>query len=569
MAKRKSKPQKPASDPAGVTREILLTAPDTSVQQILQTIVQQVDDPGRVLAELAAYDPDGRISERAGLLLFTGLRETPPPESVKRELRNGIKPVLEKALPDTAIPDERKMLLTAIYGLAGGQFSSDQYSTLFKDFDSAARKMVGQVEARLSDEASQLEDALSGMEIIEVEEGEPVAKDVEYVARTGSAFASKNPAAAAAMPCAAGAIGIQFAIEPRHVTPYLELFADQRSDRAAWYLAELSRWPAGGEIADKAEIIAERMISAGVTPRCPIDREYSHGFVSMIDGSGSRNVTLFFRTPEGGMDALVLIVNDIVGLKDAWMAFDDSADLEETIYERENDISYAQISLSFARELVADAWALHEKLERPLIGRFFIYRNYMGDEPILPRRREPNLGAYMMEMMVPTPALVRESEDLADYGPYGGLAFSSDAAYEYVRKHLPKRGGKLKRPDFEAFLRDVAVREREQLLSRLAVNLEMEVLAGRATQEVNQLAARTYAALKQQVVPFHEVPYIRTVGEEAAERIIKNLRAGYANQQEANQAGLDMDDEMGRMMQNLQGGWMGGLDENEDEDDER
>lgn len=569
MAKRKSRSQKPAAAPAEAARDILLHTPDLGVQQILQLVVQQIDAPGRVLSELAAYDPDSRIAERAGLLLFTGLRETPPPESVKRELRSGAKAVLAGALPDKSIPDDRKMLLTAIFGLAGGHFSAEEYGGFFKDFDAAARKMVGQVEARLSDEASQLEDALSGMEIIELEQGGPREKDIEYVARTGSAFAAKNPAGSAALTCGAAAIAIEAGIDPQRVVPYLEPFAEQRSDRAAWYLSELARWPAGGEIADKADIIAQRMVTAGATPHCRIDREYSHGFVSMVDGSGSRNLTLFFRTPEGGMDALVLIINDSIGLKDAWMTFDDSAALEEAIYERENDIVYAQISLAFARDVLADAWALHERLDRPLLGRFFIYRNYLGDEPILPRQREPNLGAYMMEMMVPTPALTRKSDELLDYGPYGGLAFSSDPAYAFVRDHLPKRGSRLKKADFEAFLREVEVYERDWLLARMAANLELEALAGRATQDVNQTAARTYVALKQGVVPFHEVPFIRAIAQEAAERIIGNLKAGYASQQEANEAGLAMDDEMSRMIQNLQGGWLGDLEDDEDEDDNR
>ncbi|HSV28156.1 MAG TPA: hypothetical protein VLL76_01320, partial [Candidatus Omnitrophota bacterium] len=177
MAKRKSKSHRPAAGPVQAAREILLTAPDLGVQQILQMVVQQVEEPGRILSELAAYDPDNHIAERAGLLLFTGLRETPPPESVKRELRSGAKAVLASALPDKSIPDDRKMLLTAIYGLAGGHFSTEEYGTFFKDFDAAAQKMVGQVEARLSDEASQLEDALSGMEIMDLEEGGPQEKD--------------------------------------------------------------------------------------------------------------------------------------------------------------------------------------------------------------------------------------------------------------------------------------------------------------------------------------------------------------------------------------------------------
>ena len=77
--------------------------------------------------------------------------------------------------------------------------------------------------------------------------------------------------------------------------------------------------------------MASEMEASGTTPQCTLFREFSHGVVSMVDGVGSRSVTLFFRTPEGGMDALMMILNDIVGMKDAWCAFEDSSDLEATI----------------------------------------------------------------------------------------------------------------------------------------------------------------------------------------------------------------------------------------------
>jgi hypothetical protein len=40
-----------------------------------------------------------------------------------------------------------------------------------------------------------------------------------------------------------------------------------------------------------------------------------------------------------------------------------------------------------------------------LISGFLLYRPYFAEQPIEPKRRTPNLGAYMLEMMLPTAVL--------------------------------------------------------------------------------------------------------------------------------------------------------------------
>ena len=58
------------------------------------------------------------------------------------------------------------------------------------------------------------------------------------------------------------------------------------------------------------------------------------------------------------------------------------------------------------------------------------------------------------------------------------------------------------------------------------------------------MAAAHWLGLSRDVLPFHEVPYIRLLGEQSVEMILWNLRAGYRNQAEANEASLMMDRDM-------------------------
>jgi len=256
------------------------------------------------------------------------------------------------------------------------------------------------------------------------------------------------------------------------------------------------------------------------------------------------------------MDALILILNDTVGIKDAWCAFGDSQDVEEVIHERVDDISYAPCTLDLARELVADIWTLHEEKNKPFPGRFFIYRIYLGQEPIMPRRRTPNLGAYMTETMVLSPQLVRNSEEMVEYNSYGGLAFASEEAYQFVRDHAPRRGRpRLSARNLDSFIEKVVPREIDQLLSRMAINLELEAIAGRATQKTNQIAAQTWLAISERVCPYQEIPFIYHLADLATQRLVRNLRMGFESQEQANQASLELEDAMMEYLDDLSNGW--------------
>ena len=91
----------------------------------------------------------------------------------------------------------------------------------------------------------------------------------------------------------------------------------------------------------------------------------------------------------------------------------------------------------------------------------------------------------------------------------------------------------------DRFLREAASRERPQLTSRLAANLEIEAMAGRARTPSNRMAARVWLALAEPIVPFHEIPYVQALGARAVAAIAQNLDLGYRTQRAANEAQPD------------------------------
>ncbi|MEX0776413.1 MAG: hypothetical protein WD042_11980 [Phycisphaeraceae bacterium] len=529
---------------------------DLDMVDALQEVLEEVPQPGGVLAWLGTYDADERMREHARLLLMMGLQSSEVPEEVRQGLAQEATPVLTQAVRDPQVDDEEKLVLGSALIAIGVEIPYDEYRGYFKDFDAAMKLLINKATDHLSDDPADVEQTLLELRVLGQEDDEPpTLQDMERVMQMMVAFGQKDAAASAALACTVAARAAELGLPLDDLAQAMESLAAHPHERAAWYLAELGRLPGLGAAGAKAKELAQRMKAQGITPRAPLLREFSQGYLSMVDGVGSRSVTLFFRTPEGGMDGVVLILNDVVGMKDAWCAFEDSAALEKAIHGGMGDMSYAPCTVALARELVGDAWAIQAPAGKAFPGRFTALRALLGEAPIEPRRRTPNLGAYMLELMVPSEAQVRDSAELVEYGPYGGLWFSSDAAYEFVKANMGTRARRLKKPQMKRFLQAVIPLERQQLLARMAANLEVESLAGRATQPINQTAAQTYLVLKEDVLAWERVPYIRALAEAAVKLIAGNLRIGMKNQREANATERNMDQQMSAMLEELLGGW--------------
>ncbi|HEX2974143.1 MAG TPA: hypothetical protein VHP11_17550 [Tepidisphaeraceae bacterium] len=517
-----------------------------TIESTLMEIVENDPDAGADLAWLAAYDSEQKNGASFALaLLFRGIQdEGPLSPAQRRRLRIRAKEVIEAAMPDMNVPDDRKLMLVPLYHMLGGDVKAEEVSGYFQDYAGSLERMSDRMLSDISDRPDSIEQVLEGFNIFD-REGEPPSADSLATAATFAvALAQKDPAAAGALAGSMAAIAGEFGVESEIVPELLKAVATMGNARTAWYLDELSRWPAI-DVSELAGELAREMKGRGLAPRHAMIGEFSHGMVSMEDGVGSRSLTLFFRTPEGGMDSLIVMLNRRVGMKDVWCAFEDSTEIEETVHATEQEIKYAPCKLELARELIADAWALHEREGRPLPGRFFIYRPFLGEQPIQPRTRTPNLGAYMLEMMVVSPDLAKGSEELLDHPAYVGRCTQSEEAFAYVREHMSGRKKKKSQGSIEEFIQRFISHDKEAILAGMAANLEVESLAGRATQPVNQLAARTYVAIRDGVCPLEQIPYIYGIAEECVDDIRANIAMGYKSQAEANAAAAELGELLG------------------------
>lgn len=516
---------------------------DEELLDALQRCLDAADDVGADLAWLAAYDLDPGVSENAVLVLYMALESEDVPEEVQDELREAALPVIRSAVRSPKVPEGRKLRLGTLLDACGEDPMEDEAFAQLAALPGGRERMVKEAARQVSASPQ----ALAGLLGILGEDDEALEEPAfAFLAAIAQEAGSGEPEGAALLLGTLAAVAGE-----RDLTEIAQRLVKKLgglgTDQALWCLEELGRWPGLNELSEQARAAAQKLADSGLTPGLAIPREYSHGLVSNVDGAGSRTVNLFFRTPEGTMDVVTVMGHERRGMTDTWCAYDDAAELEEEIRDMAagTEIALAPCSVAFARSVVADLWAMHQEEGRPFPGVFFLHRVYFGEAQIELQRRLPDLAPYRLDTLEPSRSLFDgDVEEILDSPAYSSSRFASDAAYEFVSQHAPPRAGNLSKQKRDLFARTIALKEKDALLDRMAVNLEVEALAGRAHFPANRLAARTWLGLKNDVMSFHKVPFIQELCAVSTEAILGNIRAGFSNQDEVNQALLDASADM-------------------------
>ena len=511
----------------------------------LGDLLEAMAHPGEDLAWLAAHDLDPAISSAAAAALFYVVQSETFPPQAREQARREAAPVLLKALKSPGMPDSRKYSVGPLYSYCADEdLPAEEYRAFFRDFDAVSRQMLSEMVDTFSSDPQSVERVLSGMEMA-VDDDMPPETRYRGAMELATQLLEVNPAAAAAVVSGNLVVGSEEGLDAAYHEPALDILEGTNCPQAVWFLEEMGRWPHLGELGKQAARRAAKMRLSGLAPAHDLPLAFSHAMVTAPDGMGSRQLSLYFRTPEGGMDALGLLLNDIVGVKDAFCVYDEGADLEEEIRDQFDALPMALCGMELAREFFGDALARHEAQGTCPLASAFVYRPYLGPGPITVKPRTPDLSTYGLADLKRTPALLKNSGELAEVPGFDLLWFGSDLAYEYVAANMPKKARRLSKKKFEQFLHEVAMEEEEMLLSRMAGILEVESLAGHGTHRINRIAARTWLGLSEDVAAFADTPYVRLLGERAVEAIISNVRMGFRNAAEANAAALEMDDEFG------------------------
>ncbi len=522
---------------------------ELSCGDVLNLLSPRFRTLGRSLVWLVAYDQTS-LHDRAFSLLHSAFEEPGVDRAVREKVARQVPPMVEKAMDDAGLSDQRKLNLAALLTLAGQPPAPETLARWFDDYLGAVEGMAHSASATLLDTPEQLEGLLRSAGLLDerLRPGDDLDTRVEAALSMGAMTAQANGRVASTLIAISAVLGVQLGYRKQEeLCNALGWAAELDSERALALLTQLGRWPHTGAFGDTARALCDQLLASGVKPRpLPVPR-FSHGLVSSVDGAGAQSLQLHFAGDEGSWDTIALLLSDDCGLKDLWVSFGVGAQLEEQL--RATGIVLAPCDQAFTRSLVADALATNAALGKQLPGLWLLCASFLGPEPILPAVRTPDLGAYLLETVVRGPRQADRSEKLLEASAYDMLGFDADAGYAFVAAEKDQKGRRRKRKRVSqeqrltAFITVVEPHERDRLLRRLATNLEIEARAGRAQRAINRLAARTWLAMHERLVPFDEVPYVRALAAESLERIAHNLELGYRNQREANQAALDHDQE--------------------------
>ncbi len=515
-------------------RDTLLTlareADERAPDEILNGLAARFPGLGEGLVELMARDPSPRVHEQAALFVYFTVRYAPP--RLRARLSSGamMKSAILAAMRDPQVTDERKYALTPLLDHLGCALGDDDTARCFHDYEGTVERLTRDSMTSLLDTPEQVEALLSLDEALG--SGGPLteARLIEAL-ETGIQTLLHNSPVGAVLASTLAAMARERGIALEPALAALELVARTRTPRGDWCVNELARWPAGGDLSERARSLVEAH-GLGQGRAQPVGA-FSHGLVSAIDGEGARDLVLFFRTREGTFDGLVILLDERLGIREVFCSFQEGILLEAQARERFD--SWAPCDLPFARDLVADAFATHERTGRPVPGTFLFLRAFLGGEAIFPAQRRPELGPYALEAIVPESSLVVGSEALANHEVYGNLGSTSDSAYAFARRGGSRARGR-NEARLEDFLREVVVPERDVLLARLSAALEVEARAGRARRPQSRLAARTYLGIESEVVPFEKIPYVRAISRDALAAVERNVKKGFRSQAEASAA---------------------------------
>ena len=541
-----------------------VSAGDKAIDESLQEILDCVPEPFGPMAWLLAYEADPRIREHAMTMAFISLKEPAVPEFVRQEAKAGLQPVLLSAIKDKSVPDDRKIVLGPLLALCGPEMPDEEYRACFENFEAAT--------ASLKDRLSEHELGLPEVEQILCDAGlydpeksvSPTPENLNAAMMSAAAVIEQQPLAGAALSCVVASLAQEHGLGEEYRTKTLELVSAAGGQHGRWFLSVLANQPGRGDLSVRASALADEMGKQCVRIVPPRLGEFSNGIVSAVDGVGSRSLMLFYRN-EGEMDGLALLLNDEVGIKDYWTMWGNAAAADEEL-RRKQDIRTVPCTVDLARELVADALAIHAKRNVPPPAHALLSWHMLGDGPVPAKPRQPRLGVYMTESIVRSPDMARGSDKLVENPAWGALCNPSDEAYALMTAAKKRLKGKrdlaanvIGSPLFDEFLALAEKNGRDALLRRMTVNLEVEALAGRAKLPQNKLACFTWVALAEKVVPFGSVPFVRALVEKEIAMMAHNVSLGERSQRAANAKVMELDDEMRRMESDLK--WLDGRDQ--------
>ena len=508
---------------------------DFGIEDVLdvEEFAESVEHAGERLARLAIYDLDPGVMAGAIAALKVILDSDMIDPDTMDDFVNETGPIILKGLESPNVPDTRKIDLVPICERTGylspqddlGQYFEDLAGTMNRTMESTMDKFIG--------EPAEIGQLL--LALWDSPEGQDMPEAMYLVAMEMARHAAvNNPAGASALASVTFLMGYEESPENEILEAAFLLLENENCPECVWWLNALAQWPSLGEWNERARRSASKKRLSGIQPHNCFSRTFSHAQITAWDGADARQLSLYFRTPNGELDAVSFLIKWDKGIRDLFIVAEEGSKVEEAIEEMDKGgISVAVCSWEQAMEYLADACAVHIEKYDALPPILLSMLPYFPDGFPKPMRRTVCLDAYDLSGVVRSPEMVSKSEALV-YGPAGYFQFTSDATYTYIRYNRPRNGNKLSKKWRREFLEAIEEDEKPSLINRMESLLEIEALAGRAQEAYSGVLLNTWIALAEGLVPFATIPLVNELADLSVPGIVENVQIGILSQAAAN-----------------------------------
>ena len=495
--------------------------------------LMNMDHPGEFLARMGVYDLDPCVASGALCLTHIILDGSSLFPDLVDDLLEEAGPILRKGLESPNIPDMRKVELVRLCEKAGYFSPQDDPSRFFNDWPGAMKQsMESHLELFQGEpgEVIQLLDMICNAP--EAEDSEDAA--FRIVMEMAKYLMTKNPVAASRLLASGFVMGFDDMIEEEDLELALNLLGAQDEPESVWWLKAIAGWPGLEEWHDRAQRIVTKKQLSGIKPGNSFDRTFSEAIVTLRDGAGARQLFLTFHNPKGKKDALFFLLKLDEGISDLFVVPDEGDRLDKILHEMGQDpMSYATCTLEQALSVLADAFAIQLEEYETLPPGLFSLLPYFPDGLPDPMRRTVSLDGYDVAGVARNPEMVSESASLLAGSVYL-FQFTAEDTYEYLSDHKPRNKRKLTKKWQNEYLAALEKVEKPLLIDRLENLLEIEAWAGRAQLPYTQTLLQTWVALKEDIVPFNQIPLVQTLAAISVPMVVENLAMGFFSQKDAN-----------------------------------
>lgn len=266
-------------------------------------------------------------------------------------------------------------------------------------------------------------------------------------------------------------------------------------------------------------------------PIMPTDTPVLDCFLTHIDGRGSRILVITRETDPQLLDAVFLMLNERVGIKDCHGSRRmPMRDFRQAVTAMKSEMPLIRVEYSYALSLVRDGLFTARKNQALISPEFSFRRRIFGNDDLTPQEHQPKFSELLLADIARRQArLLATSTELLFEPPFEDWWMDIPASYQFVQRHRPAlRSRILSERIIRAFLEDIVEPDRHNLGRRLALTAEMlEQAKPYPPKRKLHIMLALWQAVKDESVPLHTIPFFIELVNMTIGYVLDNIEMGF------------------------------------------